>query len=522
MKLKQLSPTVFMLLFITLMAGAVRLTVISASSMPLNDGGLFYQMIADLQANGYRLPVFTTYNNDSLPFAYPPLAFYIGGLAQQLSGLALLDVVRLLPPAVSLFAIPILYFLAKEITQNEVQAFFASLCFAFLPLAFSWQIMGGGLTRAPGQVFALLTMLAALRLYRDRSRRAIFGAGLFGALVVLTHPEAALQSVLAVGLLFLFYARSWQAVRDSLVAAGLVLVFSSPWWVTVLSRFGVAPFLAVATAAVEDNVSLLYRLIFLFRINSPGESLAIFIACLGILGAFLSLARRQYFLPVWLLATIVLDHRSGIRFAMIPLAMLGGMMLDQIITLLKNENLAGSKIKSLQQAILGSSIQRLFFGYLFTAFIISSFFVTTNLKNSLAVSAPEQNAAEWIRLNLPESATIATITEAHPLADPFTEWLPTLTQRKIITSVFGYEWLNDSKSFRARLTAYRSLQNCAQEHPACLEDWMTGNGRVDYYVLRMGNADTPRNMPLYIWLLNDAKFEKMYEKNNIVIFLVTE
>jgi uncharacterized membrane protein len=279
-----LSPTTFMLLFITLMAGAVRLTVISASSMPLNDGGLFYQMIADLQANGYRLPVFTTYNNDSLPFAYPPLAFYIGGLAQHLSGQALLDVVRLLPPVVSLFAIPILYFLAKEITQNEVQAFFASLCFAFLPLAFSWQIMGGGLTRAPGQVFALLTMLAALRLYRDRSRRAIFGAGLFGALVVLTHPEAALQSVLAAGLLFLFYARSWQAVRDSLVAAGLVLVFSSPWWVTILSRFGTAPFLAVATAAVEDTVPFLARVLLLFRLDITNEPFTTIIACLGIFG----------------------------------------------------------------------------------------------------------------------------------------------------------------------------------------------------------------------------------------------
>jgi hypothetical protein len=201
--------------------------------------------------------------------------------------------------------------------------------------------------------------------------------------------------------------------------------------------------------------------------------------------------------------------------------MLGGIMLYEIIALLQQRNLAEYKIKNLQQAIMGNIAQRLFFGYLFITLITSAFFITTNIKNTLTVSASEQNAAEWIRLNTPKSATIATITEAHPLADPFTEWLPALTQRKIVTSAFGYEWLNASKSFQNRLTVYRILQNCAQEPPACLEDWMAEHGRVGYLVLRLGNTSQTKDMPLRIWMMTThPDYTQIYYKENIAIFRI--
>ena len=47
---------------------------------PINDGGMFYVMIADLRANHILLPAFTSYNHLSIPFAYPPLSFYVAGL----------------------------------------------------------------------------------------------------------------------------------------------------------------------------------------------------------------------------------------------------------------------------------------------------------------------------------------------------------------------------------------------------------------------------------------------------------
>ncbi|MDO9302752.1 MAG: hypothetical protein Q7T89_15305, partial [Anaerolineales bacterium] len=65
-------------LFTALLFGAVvRFVPAASNGFPLNDGGMFYTMIRDLQANHYILPQFTSYNFADIPFAYPPLGFYI-------------------------------------------------------------------------------------------------------------------------------------------------------------------------------------------------------------------------------------------------------------------------------------------------------------------------------------------------------------------------------------------------------------------------------------------------------------
>ncbi|MFM8427194.1 MAG: hypothetical protein ACKOBL_18670, partial [Chloroflexota bacterium] len=64
---------------ITLLAASLRLSAPLSAFFPLNDGGLFFQMITDLQSNSYKIPDFTSYNFASIPYAYPPLAFYFYG-----------------------------------------------------------------------------------------------------------------------------------------------------------------------------------------------------------------------------------------------------------------------------------------------------------------------------------------------------------------------------------------------------------------------------------------------------------
>lgn len=57
----------------------LRLLPALSADFPLNDGGLFYLMTRELQGAHYALPVYTSYNSAQIPFAYPPLAFYIAG-----------------------------------------------------------------------------------------------------------------------------------------------------------------------------------------------------------------------------------------------------------------------------------------------------------------------------------------------------------------------------------------------------------------------------------------------------------
>ncbi len=392
----------------------------------------------------------------------------------------------------------------------------------FYRLLFSWQIMGGGLTRAPGQVFSLLTLLSALRLYRKSSRPALLLTSVFGSLVVLTHPEAALQSVLAVAVLFLFYGRSWQAAHDSLKVAGMVVIFSAPWWVNILLRFGGSAFLASASAAGQNTIPLIGRLLFLFRLNITEEPFGALIASLGILGFFLSLARRDYLLPAWLLTTILIEPRSGIRFSTIPLSILGGNMLYEIFALLKRESQEGTRMKTLQETILSTPLQRIFFGYLFIAVVTGAFFTVTNLSTNLSVSRTELETIRWIHVNTPITARIATITQERPLFDPFTEWLPPLSKRNIVTSIFGYEWAQSDISFQNRVSAYNDLQQCANQDDTCLVSWMEQHGQVEYFVLKLGRFDEITELPLRVWLLNAPNFTQIYYENNIAIFKVND
>src|SRR4030095_12722187 len=46
------------------------------AGFPLNDGGMFLDMIRDLRVSEYILPYTTSYNFSNIPYAYPPLGFY--------------------------------------------------------------------------------------------------------------------------------------------------------------------------------------------------------------------------------------------------------------------------------------------------------------------------------------------------------------------------------------------------------------------------------------------------------------
>ena len=141
--------------FITIIGFAIRIAPALQAGFPLNDGGLFYAMIVNLQEAHYALPLYATYNLAQIPFAYPPLAFYITGLLSDLLHIPVLDLVRLLPPIISTLAIPAFFLLAKEITKSKLHIVFGVFAFAFLPRVFAWHIMGGGITRSLGFLFAI-------------------------------------------------------------------------------------------------------------------------------------------------------------------------------------------------------------------------------------------------------------------------------------------------------------------------------------------------------------------------------
>ncbi|NJN80702.1 MAG: hypothetical protein HC797_09675, partial [Anaerolineales bacterium] len=135
----------------------VRILPAFLSDFPINDGGMFAVMMRDLKANNFFLPVYTAYNYSNIPFAYPPLGFYIGALLQGL-GISEIQILIWLPIIFTSLTIPLFFLLSFELMHSRPHAALATVFFALAPGNYAWLLMGGGLTRALGTCFLLLSL----------------------------------------------------------------------------------------------------------------------------------------------------------------------------------------------------------------------------------------------------------------------------------------------------------------------------------------------------------------------------
>ena len=202
----------------------VRLFPLFKTAFPLVDGGMFYTMIKDLQASHFVLPVFTSYNHAEIPYAYPPLAFYVAGFVNTVTGISLLDIIKWLPVLISILTIPFFYLFVKQILNSEPKAALATLIFALTPNSYWWNIVGGGLTRSIGTLFFIITAICAYQMYREKKLIWVIGTIFGGAFVVLSHLTWALQSVVVILLLWFFWGRNKQGIVNSMiVVVGILL-----------------------------------------------------------------------------------------------------------------------------------------------------------------------------------------------------------------------------------------------------------------------------------------------------------
>ena len=215
------------------------------TDFPLNDGGLFATMIQDLVNNRLLLPASTTYNGLDIPFAYPPLAFYVAALANQAFGFEILDILRGLPVVLSLATVVAVYWLGRGSWGPGREVSGRSW---LRPLArkLPGTVTGGGITRASGSSWP------SLRWGSDGASsgaRSIDGGlavmlGLAGGLCALAHPQAAL--FLATSLVvFLPWAANWRHAVTGVAVSGVIgLAVLATWLIPVVAVHGVDPLIS--------------------------------------------------------------------------------------------------------------------------------------------------------------------------------------------------------------------------------------------------------------------------------------
>lgn len=512
-------------LYATLLGAGVRLAMPLHSPAPLNDGGLFYSMVLDIQANGFALPHYTSYNAAQIPFAYPPLALYLAAAMSSALHLPAFDLLRLLPPILSALTIPAFYLLAREMLQSQALTALAVLLFAFIPRTLDWLIMGGGITRAPGLLFALLAMRQFYLLFPARSSRAILPAILAGSLVVYTHPEAAVHAALSAIFFYLWRDRSLKGLgRAATVALGTAAL-TSAWWLRVLMEYGAGTLLAPFSAAGEDSAGIAARLFTLFGFKFTDEYFLSITAILGLLGLVVLLVRRRYFLPAWLAFLYLLEPRGGTLYIMIPHAMMAAVALDRLlIPALKRlehrdeGSTAPTPGDGSLQVLLGGWAAKIVLGYVLLYGIMSATMVGLVLNQKYSLRAADLEAFAWVKANTPPSSRFVLLTGENALRDSSSEWFPAITGQRSLGTVFGYEWVNDGR-FSERRKEYDQLQACANRELDCLEDWSRETGQeIDYVYIRKFVEDQPVNPALAGHLTSSSEYEKIYETEDVILF----
>lgn len=509
----KLKPSVVFLLLALLLGGFVRLWPVLNAAFPINDGGLFYMMTRDLMANGYRLPLTVSYNGLDLPFAYPPLPFYLAAALADLAGWDLLDLFRLLPALFSLLAVPAFYLLARDLLEDDDQVSLAVLAFALVPPSFDWLIMGGGLTRAPAFLFSLLTLHCAYWLYADKRQWNILWTAVFAALTILCHPEAGLHAAAGALALFLFFGRNRAGLGKSLAVAGLVLALTAPWWGAVLVRHGATPFLAAARTSGHglDSVFLL------FKFDLTGEHGLQTIGALALIGLFWQLARRQAFLPAWVLLTFFVEPRSAPLSLAPCMALLAALALGRIFQAFPGKQGAGQAPGELfHRRGVKPALGVLLAQWLFSAMAL------VLLEGGLTVSAADRQAFDWIRANTPAESRFLVLTGNEPMTDPVSEWFPALAERRSLATVQGYEWIA-ATDFGDVMQKAQEAQGCFFRGPACVDAWPDDNRvRPDY--LYLGRQPAPSSgeagafeQPLENLLLATGEYALVYQAPGIAI-----
>jgi 6-pyruvoyl-tetrahydropterin synthase related domain len=474
------------LLAALLLAAAVRLPRVLATDFPINDGGIFYVMTRELASAGLSLPVSTGYNNSGLPFAYPPLGLYVAAALHLATGASILTLQRTLPLLANLLAVAAFFFLARRILASTSAAGLAALVFVTLPRSYEWLIMGGGLTRSFGFLFLCLAVLFGHRALVGRHRRSVVPAAICLALAVLSHPEMGI--VAAAWLVVLTLSDGfdrWRMIR-ALALAGGAVVLVAPWLTTVLVRHGLSPFRG---AAGNSGFWLRGSLARLASPEATGEVGLPLLACLALLGAVLALARREFLLPGWVLATFVLTPRAAPTPATVPLAMLAALALRVVVRpgIASALTAHGAAVREDAPALPRRPFGRerlagLVYGAT-VAVVIGYTLVSSNLGRSTAswetmrsVPQPEREAMAWVAGHTPPSSRFVVASTATSwTADPVDAWFPALTSRASVATPNGAEWLPRGE-FTRREEEYSWLKGCQAVNGACLDSLETAFG----------------------------------------------
>jgi hypothetical protein len=455
---------------VTLAGMMVRGIPVVLADFPVNDGGLFFALTRAIQDAGWGLPATVAWNGTDLPFIYPPVGFYMAGILETL-GADLLGVFRWLPLLTATLAVPAVFLLGRTLLRSEIGGLVAALAYSLAPASYVWMVQGGGVTRSPGLVLAVLAAWQMVGLAREPTRRRAAAVGLLAGATVLIHPGAAVFTALSGALIWLFEGGTRRWSLHWAAAVGMAGLVVAPWALIVTVRHGLNALIDVPSNGPDPLVAAAA----LVAGRYTGVPFTDPLAILGFALAVRSVIRGQLLLPLWLGAGILVSY----QYAMVPFGLLVGTLAADLARSqpAEAEPATGGLVRFV--APIGAGVVSV---CLIIEGVASAFTVANPGAPVHALSEDRRAAMAWVASNLEPDAPIAVITNSVWNSDADSEWFPVLTGRHSVATVQGSELLGHA-AFYEQLATHRLLQGCVSSASVqCVRDWLAATPAVYLYL----------------------------------------
>ena len=284
-------------------------------NLPLNNGGLYLFFSEIIAQNNFSYPSYIPfYTENGIPFAYPPLIFYLLALVSKIFPVPLLILFIYTPTIISILCIFAFYFLAKELFSEKSLILISTIIFALYPPLISYSAQGLFLVHGFGTLFFIIGLILVLRWMKCNNDKLIFFIGILFGLLIISSPRCAFAYALVLFTVALLNPRKKTLFNLAFIVIIATLI-SSPWWITVIQNHGITVLLNGFMIRQPTAVFNIFVNIYLY--NFYNYQLSLMAICL--LGLFYYIVKKEFFLPVLFLLLVI---SGGYGVVSIPLILI--------------------------------------------------------------------------------------------------------------------------------------------------------------------------------------------------------
>ncbi|WP_144905664.1 hypothetical protein [Halobellus captivus] len=480
---------------------------------PAYGAGLYLEISEQILAHGYGFPeTISHYTSRGVPFAYPPLMFYVNAFILDSVPVDPIALSRYLPVLLTVLYLIPYYFLARELLEEAAAAGLATIILAMASPTLQWHLSAGGLVRAMAFLLVLTGSYTGLRLFRSGNRQWLIPSTLLFGATVLTHPIYTVFFGLTYVLFYLAFDHSLGGlVSGSIVAVGgIVLV--SPWWYSVARRHGVDVFFAAAGthSGLFGGLDRLFDQ-FVYPLVT-GYPTSIFFL-LSFAGTFYFLGRQRLLLPTWLVTGAFVLGKARFQFVA------GSMMAGSFLVAVARNTLRDPSARAWKPT-LHRALAVVFVFVIVVSLVSSAATLTstdpTNRWQPQFIDRSDETAMTWVSQNTAQSADFVVLGDA-------AEWFPLLADRTILIGPWGIEWEGPTR-YNSQLSQYRTLSTCSSEQ--CITRGLRDADVRPNYLYVPKESYTVRGesqngtVPLRQTLNRSNRYQVAYENQGVTIYRV--